>query len=251
MAATREGAFYHPRGPLANSQAKSATASGSLVGCANVPIYSAPVHDREINVRRLITASIIAPLAAFAWTSAALAFDPTPGDRVQGAADAPVTVIEYSSFTCSHCAAFQAETFPKIKAAYIDTGKVRWVNRDFPLDRLAFLGAIMVRCAPAERQDALADLIFKQQNNWVHAADQQKALAQMGRLAGMGGDKIDACWADKSAAEAVAQTRLAGENTFKVEATPTFILNDGASRLSGAESFDVFAKAFDALTPKN
>jgi len=201
-------------------------------------------------VRRHIIASTIAPLAVFAWVGAAQAYDPAPGDRVQGSPDAPVTVIEYSSLTCSHCAAFQAETFPKIKADYVDTGKVRWVNRDFPLDRLAFLGAIMVRCAPVERRDALADLIFKQQAVWIRAADQQKALAQMGRLAGMGSDKIDACWADKTQADAVAQTRLEGESKFKVDATPTFILNDGAARLSGAESFDVFAKAIDGLTPK-
>lgn len=201
-------------------------------------------------MRRLITALVIAPLAALAGASSAFAFDPAPGDRIQGSADAPVTIIEYSSLTCSHCAAFEAETFPKIKATYVDTGEVRWVNRDFPLDRYAFLGAVMVRCAPEERRDALSDLIFKRQANWIRAADPQKALAQMGQLAGMGRDEIDACWADKTLADAVAQTRLDGENKFKVDATPTFILNDGASRLSGEEPFDVFAKAIDALIAK-
>lgn len=198
-------------------------------------------------MRRTLTAVFLAPLTALAWATAALAYTPETGDRIQGSADAPVTVVEYSSLTCTHCSAFANETFPKVKAAYIDTGKVRWVDRDFPLDKYAFRGAIMVRCAPEDRRTALAEVILKQLSTWARSGDPEKSLAQIGQLAGLGRDKITACWADTALQEAVANTRIQGEARFKIDGTPTFLFNDDAKRLTGEQSFEEFSKVVDEL----
>ncbi len=168
-------------------------------------------------------------------------------DRVLGDPNAPVTILDYSSMTCPHCATFHTETLPKIKEAYIDTGKAKLVFRDFPFDQAALRASMLARCAPAERYFPLLDVLFKSQAQWSRAADPAKALSQYGKLAGMSQAAIDACFADQALADGILKGRLAGQSEHKVESTPTFILNDGAERISGAQPFEVFAKAIDKL----
>lgn len=166
-------------------------------------------------------------------------------DRVLGNEDAPVTIVDYSSLTCPHCAEFHVKTLPELKKAYLDTGKAKLIFRDFPFDQWALRASMMARCAPKERYYAMLDVLFKQQASWSRATDPAKALKQIGTLGGMSEAAIDACWASKELSDGILRLQIEGANKDKVEATPTFVIN-GKEKISGAQPFETFAKAIDA-----
>lgn len=166
-------------------------------------------------------------------------------DRVLGNEDAPVTIVDYSSLTCPHCAEFHVKTLPELKEAYLDTGKAKLIFRDFPFDQWALRASMMARCAPKERYYAMLDVLFKQQASWSRAADPARALKQIGTLGGMSEATIDACWASKELSDGILRLQIEGANKDKVEATPTFVIN-GKEKISGAQPFETFAKAIDA-----
>ncbi|SNB70437.1 Thioredoxin [Arboricoccus pini] len=165
-------------------------------------------------------------------------------DHPLGRDDAPVTVIEYSSLTCPHCAEFQDTTFDAFKARYIDTGKVKFIQRDFPLDRLALSASVIAHCA-GDRYPLFVDVMFKNQRRWVLAEDPQAALKQLAMAGGLDATRIDACLADQALTDAVLQSRLKAQSEFKVDSTPTFIIN--GKGYPGARSIDEFAKIIDPL----
>lgn len=162
-----------------------------------------------------------------------------------GDAAAPVTIVEYSSLTCSHCAAFHNTTLPELKKRYIDTGKVRLVLRDFPLDQVALKAAVIAHCAGPERRPQFIDVFFAQQASWIRAKDPVQALKQLAQLGGLSAEKADACLADKSLEDAVLQARLDGQQKFDISSTPTFIV-DGKS-YAGDQSIEQFAALVDPL----
>ena len=170
------------------------------------------------------------------------------GDPAIGDPAAPVTIIEYSSLTCPHCAAFHAKILPELKQRYIDTGKVRLVLRDFPLDATALKAAIVAHCAGPERQPQFVEVFFAQQQNWARAADPVQALKQLAKLGGLGEAQIDACLADKELENAILQARLDGEQKYNINSTPSFII-DGKT-VAGEQSVDAFAAMIDPLLPK-
>lgn len=197
----------------------------------------------------LIVGALMLALAAATAPAGAQNIDAKAvlADRVLGSADAPVTIYDYSSMTCPHCAEFHLKILPELKAKYVDTGKVKFVFRDFPFDRPALMAAALARCAPAERYYPLLDILFKQQGNWSRAADPLQALSQIGKLAGMSQATIDACWASKDVIDGVIKSRMDGEKLYKIDSTPTFVINDGAVKISGAQPVDAFARAIDPL----
>jgi protein-disulfide isomerase len=156
----------------------------------------------------------------------------TPDDRILGKADAPVTIIEYASLTCPHCAHFDAEVLPNLKTKWIDTGKVRLILRDYPLDEPAMRAAMVARCAPADKFYPFIDTLFHDQQQWVMSKDYKAALARLALLGGMSKSQFDSCLADKSVEDKVLQSRLNATKDLAVEATPTFFINgikfDGA-----------------------
>jgi protein-disulfide isomerase len=166
-------------------------------------------------------------------------------ERTLGKADAPITIIEYASLTCPHCRDFDAQTLPKVKAAYIDTGKAKLIYRDFPLDGLALRAAGLARCAPPERYFPMIDTLFQQQDNWSRAKDPMDALAKLGRLAGMSPDLIDACLKSDKLMDGIVNIRLGGEQQFKVDSTPTFLIN--GTKVSGFLPFEEFDKLLKPL----
>lgn len=184
--------------------------------------------------------------------AAALAPRLENGDMVMGAADAPVTLIEYASLTCPHCAAFQVDTFPKLKSAYIDTGLVKYIYRDFPLDRIALSAAMLARCAGPERYFAFIDVFFKQQANWASGNDPNQmvtALKRLARLGGMSEEQADTCLKNKEVQDSILAMRLAGEKQFQVNSTPTLVINGKAH--PGALSFEELDKILKPLAGRS
>src|SRR5262249_57342023 len=100
----------------------------------------------------------------------------SPDDRILGKPDAPITIVEYASLTCPHCAAFERDTLPKLKTQYIDTGKVKLIYRDFPLDSRATLAAMIARCAPRDRYFGFVDAFFRSQDQWARSEDPVRSL---------------------------------------------------------------------------
>jgi len=164
-------------------------------------------------------------LAAVAATAAAAELEITPQDRVMGQANAPITVIEYASMTCPHCARFQLTVFPDVKKDWIDTGKVKWVLRDFPLDAVALKAAMVARCAPADRFYAFADTFLTAQDQWMRGKNVEASLARMAQLGGMSPAEVSACLNNKQVQEEVVNSRLVANKQLGVDSTPTFFIN--------------------------
>jgi protein-disulfide isomerase len=173
-----------------------------------------------------------------------MAESPLP-DVVIGDNNAPVTMIEYASMTCPHCARFQTETFPALKAKYIDSGKVKYILREFPLDPLATAGFMLMRCAGADKREALADLLFAQQKQWAYAAKPVEGLASLVKQAGISQSAFEACLSDKKLYGDVNATRERASDKFHVDATPTFFIN--GSRHGGEVNIEELSKIIDPM----
>ena len=187
---------------------------------------SAPTSRRAL-LALVATLALAAPALAADQTfppSALLAAPPLP-DVWEGATDAPVTMIEYASMTCTHCAAFHAETWPTLKSKYIDAGKVRFVLREFPLDPLATAAFMLGRCAVPEKRNAILDLLFDQQKNWAFVPKPVEALESTVKQAGITHDAFETCLKDQKLYGQVNAERDKAGQQFKVDATPTFFIN--------------------------
>jgi protein-disulfide isomerase len=164
-------------------------------------------------------------------------------DRPIGSATAPLTVFEYSSLTCSHCAAFHKDILPKIKAAYIDTGKVRWVVRDYPLDGVALRAAVAARCADPAQFFTLIDLLYNEQAKWAGDRDPQTAVMRYARLSGLNDDKLKACNANDRVLNQILAKRQVADTNFKIQSTPSFVV--GNEMVVGARDYATFEAAIN------
>jgi len=142
-----------------------------------------------------------------------------------GAADAPVTVVEYASMTCPHCARFHTDELPGIKAAFIDTGRVRLVFSEFPLDRLALAASKMARCGGEERFFAFIGLLFEKQHEWAGDPDPIVALRRLAKVGGLGASEFDACLVDEALEKGILKTALDASENHDVKSTPSFVIN--------------------------
>jgi protein-disulfide isomerase len=180
-------------------------------------------------------AALLAPALPFsAFSQAALAqgpvvdglMQPGPlGDVWLGPDNARCTIIEYASMTCSHCAAFHKTTWPALKERWVDTGKVRFTLREFPLDPLATAAFMLARADDAARYYPITDMLFDQQANWAFVPKPLDALEQMMRQAGFSKEKFEATLKDQKLYDAVNAVKEKAMTTFKVNATPTFFIN--------------------------
>jgi protein-disulfide isomerase len=168
-------------------------------------------------------------------------------ERALGKADAPVTVHEFVSLTCSHCAAFYTEALPELKKRYIDTGKVKFVLHDYPLDGIALKAASLARCMPEEQFFPFIEILYKSQMAWAGSANPEKTLIQYAKLGGLPEDKANACLNDTKLQDEIVAERTSGEQKYSITGTPSFIINDGAQRLQGAQPVAAFAEIFDKL----
>ena len=165
-------------------------------------------------------------------------------EKVIGDPDAPVTIVEYASMTCGHCATFHNETLPAIKENYIDTGKARLVFREFPFDPRAEAGFMLARCSD-DRYFAMVDVLFKQQRAWAAVDNAREALLQIARLAGFSQESFEACLTNQQLLDDVRAVRTRGANDFGIDATPTFFIN--GNKYSGALRVAEMSAIIDSL----
>ena len=173
--------------------------------------------------------------------------EPITKEMVMGESDAPITIIEFASLTCPHCARFHSEILPRIKSGYIDTGKAKLIFRDFPFDQRALMASAMARCGSEEQYFGFLDILFRTQMNWAKADDTFEALAQIGRMGGLSRDSVDACLHNEELRKAIVAGRLSGEQEFDIDSTPTFIIN--GTKHEGVKSFEEFRSILDDLVP--
>ena len=171
-------------------------------------------------------------------------------ERSLGRADAPVTAIEYFSLTCSHCGAFHRDTWPRVKRELVETGRVRMVFRDFPLDEISLRAHAVARSFPADRYEPFVSALFATQDRWAYArgVDHKAEIGKIAAIAGMSTEAFNAAWADDDLARAILEARQKGEAEHQVSATPTFII--GTQKLPGAIPFERFEAAVREATPR-
>ena len=145
-------------------------------------------------------------------------------DMATGNPMAPVTVVEYASMTCGFCRRFHLETYADIKEAFVDTGRVRFVVREFPFDPRATAAAMLIRCTPETRRDAMTDVLYEKQSDWARAENGQQALFDIARLAGFTQEEFRACLTDQDLLYKVKTVARAGQD-YGVDSTPTFFVN--------------------------
>jgi protein-disulfide isomerase len=187
-----------------------------------------------------LAAGLALPGAAFAQQPAPEA-DPRLAERSVGRPDAPVTVIEYFSLTCGHCAAFHRDTWPRVKRDLVDTGRVRMIWRDFPLDQTGLMAAMVARALPPDRYEGFISTLFQTQDRWAFGrnSDPRTELARIAALAGMSREAFDAAITDQALGRGILEMRLAGQQQHNVNSTPTFVF--GSRVVPGNMPFDRFA----------
>lgn len=157
------------------------------------------------------------------------------GDLALGAEDAPVTIIEYASLTCNHCAAFHNQVYPMLKEKYIDTGKVRFIARAFPLDPVATAGLMVARCAGDERYFGFLEVLFERQTQWAYSEEPIEKLKDIAKQGGFTDESFDACLKDQELLDHIRDVQKRAYEQLEVGSTPTFFIN--GEKLEGAVPF--------------
>jgi len=166
-------------------------------------------------------------------------------EMFEGEEDAPVTIVEYASMTCGHCANFHKNTYPELKEKYIDTGKVRLIMREFPFDPRAAAAFMLARCAPNGAYFPMVDVLFKQQATWARAENARAPLENIAKLAGFTQESFEKCLTDQQLLNDVNKVRERGQTEFEVNATPTFFIN--GEKYAGALTIDQLSAIIDDL----
>ncbi|ADZ71786.1 DsbA family protein [Polymorphum gilvum] len=165
------------------------------------------------------------------------------GDKILGADDAPVTIVEYASMTCGHCATFHKTTYPVLKKDYVDTGKVRFIFREFPLDPVATAAFMLARCAPEEKYFDIIDALFEDQRSWAYSNDPYNSLLNFAKQVGFTQEAFEACLTNQDVLDGVNAVRDRAASEFKVNSTPTFFVN--GEKKSGALTVEQMAELID------
>ena len=227
------------------------------------------ISEMQLTKRQLLggAAAATASLAVYGTANAAVEMPQSDGDvdmaavlkpgelpeMALGKADAPVQIVEYMSMTCPHCAHFHNTTFDEIKKKYVDTGKARFIIREFPFDPAAAAAFMLARCnasdpaqlSTPEQYFPMVSMLFKQQQTWAAADDRRAALLQMSKLAGFSEDSFTKCLTNQKLLDEVNATRERGSKEFGVNATPTFLIN--GKRYSGDMPVDTMSALIDSL----
>ncbi len=197
-----------------------------------------------ITRRLLIAASAALPVAGVARAQTG-GDNARMADRSMGPADAKVQVVEWFSLTCTHCAAFQKETFPQVRAKLIDTGRIHYTWRDYPLDQVALTAAMVARALPVERYEPFISALLASQDRWAFArgVNSTEELAKYAALAGMSRETFNGAIADAALKQAILTAQEDAEKKMSVTSTPSFIINGKLT--AGAIGYEAFEKAVD------
>jgi protein-disulfide isomerase len=201
--------------------------------------------SREMGASALLPAAVAQEATAPAEATPAEA--KTVPDMALGSADAPLTVIEYASYTCPHCGNFHNRTFDQVKAEYIDNGKVRFIYREVYFDRFGLWAAMVARCGGEMKYFGIADLLFETQSDWVGSgqdAEVAENLRKIGLKAGITKEALDVCMNDGKMAEAMVAVFQRNAEADGIESTPTFII--GGDKHTGDMPFEEFSQLLDA-----
>ena len=169
-------------------------------------------------------------------------------EMVMGRDDAPVTMIEYSSLACPHCAAFHRDVLPKIKETYIDTGKVRLIYRDFPLGGLALAAAMLARCGGSAKFFGFIEVLYRSQAQWSSADDPSRELARVARFAGISQKDFEACLVNEPLMTDIRERAADAQQKFGIDSTPTFIIE--GEKIVGARPFEDFRDVIEKALEK-
>jgi len=203
------------------------------------------MHRRHffVSASALTLVSVLKPTLAASAAPDLLAPGPLP-ELAFGKPEAPVTVIEYASLTCPHCRAFHVDTWPQVQEKYVDTGKVRFIMREFPLDPRASAGFMLARCAGPERAIPTIDLLYRSQDRWTRVDDPTTELKTLMGIAGMRTSDVEECLQNQSLLDKITAVAEAGKR-YGVDSTPTFFIN--GTKFKGALSFAKFSEIVDPL----
>lgn len=166
-------------------------------------------------------------------------------ERSFGSADAPLVLLEFSSFTCPHCARFHSDILPTLKQDYIDTGKLRLVFSDFPLDRSALMAGAAARCLPKDRYETVLETLFMRQQQWATAADPEQALADIFALAGMSRADFNDCVGNEAILNGIAEFRFNAQRDYDINSTPSFVFAGEDAPLRGTHTLEAFITEID------
>ena len=183
----------------------------------------------------------------FALSNESSVLNLTEDDFIIGNNNAPITIIEYASMSCSHCANFHNNTLPDLKKEYIDTGKVKYVFRDFPYNYPALLGSMVMRCIPSEVRYDYMNALYKLQNMWVvkENAITRQELYKIMQTGGMTKEKFDTCLSNVDLENKILQEVIAAQNEFNIQSTPSFLIN--GDLLEGDKPIKVFRQILDKI----
>ncbi len=175
-----------------------------------------------------------------------------PEEHSIGSKDAPVTLYEYSSFGCSHCADFQLSTLPQLKSEFIDKGLLRLVFVPFPIDKHSMNGALLAECVDENKYFAFADVLFKKQREWGLSRNPEKVLMQYAALSGLPKEKAEACLKNDNNAREILSNRRNGLTQLGIQGTPSFVLSAGGHNelISGTRTFESFKEMIEAALPE-
>jgi len=195
----------------------------------------------------LISFLLIFFCTSFALSNETSVLNLSEDDFIIGNNNAPITIIEYASMSCNHCGNFHNNTLPDLKKEYIDTGKVKYVFRDFPYNYPALLGSMVMRCIPSEVRYDYMNALYKLQNMWVvrENAITRQELYKIMQTGGMTKENFDTCLSDVDLENKILQEVIAAQSEFNIRSTPSFLIN--GDLLEGDKSIKVFRQILDKI----
>ena len=216
-----------------------------VVGIAIAVVVAVAIGIAAYQFSRERVVDAVAPPAA---PEAAVVYE---DDFILGDRDAPVTLIEFASLTCPHCASFHREILPQLKSEYIDTGKIRLVYRDFPTSpvELALAAAMLARCGGEDRFFGFIEVLYLSQERWSRSENPRRELEQIARMGGMSSADFNTCLDDQALLEKLQARTRRDQERYGIRSTPSFIL-DGR-KLSRVETVEDFRDALDPALARN
>lgn len=218
-----------------------------------------PPQDELAATNHEMTEQTTAPMASDATTSTDAVSAEAPAaskfpiaqavGKTIGNPAAPVKIMEFSSLTCGHCAHFHNQTFEKFREKYIDSGLVYMEFHEFPLNKPAFDATLVANCLPKDQYFGFISMLFQTQDHWAFESDYLTPLKQSAKLAGMSSEDVDACIADTAARDQLTKQIEADVKQYNLQSTPTFIVNDGAQTIMGAQPLEAFSAVIDPMLP--